>query len=463
MKVKTFHALSMQDALRAIKEELGPDAIILSSKEVREGDRPLRVFDRPVLEVMAACEEPVPATGPGRRDDDSAAGARSMSAAGTPSSSAVSGFRATLESLLEPSGSLRESADVRPLGPPSQPPRAESRRVRLRRLHDELCELSRRLGESLPPETQSMKEEMPAVLGALCRSFVRQGMHPASAETLGNDLRRRLGRDGAGDEDLMIQVLGQEIGRRIVVGKDLLDQTGGRVVRLILGPSGAGKTSIVTKLAAHCRLKRRRSVAVVTFDAYREVSVEQLRRYARALGVPFASARSPRQLRDGLRRHARTDLVLVDMPGVRPDDVSSALELHRMLGEDADVATHVTLPACARAGELRGIIDRVGVLPSLHIVFTKLDETASFGTVYDVAQQTGLPLSYWGVGQRVPEDIEPASPDRLAEFLVAQRYVAFRRSALPMLNGARATHEPMSAGSVSHSNMWQEESLCRRT
>jgi flagellar biosynthesis protein FlhF len=451
MKVKTFHALSMQDALRAIKEELGPDAIILSSKEVREGDRPLRVFDRPVLEVMAACEEPAPATASGRRDDDSAAGGRSMSAAEPPSSSAVTGFRATLESLLEPSGS------------PAQSPRAERRRARLRRLHDELCELSRRLGESLPPEMQSVREEPPTVLGGLCRSFVRQGMHPSSAETLGNDLRRRLGRDGADDEELMIQVLGQEIGRRIVVGGDLLDQTSGRVVRLILGPSGAGKTSIVTKLAARCRLERRRSVAVVTFDAYREVSVEQLRRYARALGVPFASARSPRQLRDGLRRHARADLVLVDMPGVRPDDVSSALELHRMLGEDADVATHVTLPACARAGELRGIIDRVGVLPSLHLVFTKLDETASFGTVYDVAQQTGLPLSYWGVGQRVPEDIEPASPERLAEFLIAQRYVAFRNPVRPTLSEARATHQLTSAGSVSHSNTWQEESLCGRT
>lgn len=462
MKVKTFHALSMQDALRAIKEELGPDAIILSSKEVREGDRPLRVFNRPVLEVMAACEEPAPATSPGRRDDDSTAHVRSMSAGGTSSSSAVSGFRATLESLLEPSGLPHESANVRSPGYPVQLSRGE-RRIRLRRLHDELCELSRRLEEALPPETQSMKEEMPTVLGRLCGSFVRQGMHPASAEMLGDELRRRLGKDGSGDEELMMHVLGQEIGRRIVVGGNRFNETSGRAVRLILGPSGAGKTSIVTKLAAHCRFEQRRSVAVVTFDADREVSVEQLRRYARALGVPFASARSPRQLRDGLRRQARADLVFVDMPGVRPDDVSSALELHRMLGEDADVATHVTLPACARAGELRAILDRVSMLPSLHIVFTKLDETVSFGTIYDVARQTGLPLSYWGVGQRVPEDIEPASPDRLAEFLIAQRYVAFRNSVRLPVNRVRVTHELTSAGFVSNSDTWQEESLCRRT
>jgi flagellar biosynthesis protein FlhF len=453
MKVKTFHALTMQDALRAIKQELGPDAIILSSKEVREGDRLLRLGNRPVLEVLAACEDPAPPPAPHREESQEAV-ARPLS--GVPAAPALSGhnFHALLQTALEPAAEPAHTAVVSPPAIVTNPGHVEWRRKRLRHLRAELSDVSRLLGEGLPPETQSLGARVPPVLARLCRSLIRQGMHPSSAEALGNDLRHRFGDDPSIDEETLILTVRQEISRRIRVGGDLLSDTGGRTVGLILGPSGAGKTSMLTKLAAHYRLDRHRSVAVVTFDAYREMSVEHLRRYARALGVPFASARSPRQLSEGLRRRMRTDLVLIDMPGVGPNDVSSAQELHQYLGDELDVATHVVLPASAREGDLRNIIERVKPLPSLRILFTKLDETESFGTMFNVAYQTGVPLSYWGVGQRVPEDIERASPDRLAEFLMAQRYVMSRDrdrqdSALP-----EPVHAPEPVGSISESNEW---------
>lgn len=453
MKVKTFHALTMQDALRAIKEELGPDAIILSSKEVREGDRLLRLGNRPVLEVLAACEDPSPTAAP-RREERQESVARSGSGAPAAPPPAVRNFRALLQTALEPAVEPAPAAVASaPIIVPNSG-QTEWRRNRLRSLRAELSDVSRLLGEALPPETQSLGARVPPVLARLCRSLIRQGMHPSSAEALGNDLRQRFGTDPSIEEETLILAVRQEISRRIRVGGHLLSDTSGRTVGLILGPSGAGKTSMVTKLAAHYRLDRHRSVAVVTFDAYRELSVEQLRRYARTLGVPFASARSPRQLHEGLRRHARTDLVLIDMPGVGPDDVSSAQELHQYLGEELDVATHVVLPASAREGDLRTIIERVKPLPSLRILFTKLDETESFGTMFNVAYQTGVPLSYWGVGQRVPEDMERASPDRLAEFLMAQRYVISRdrdRRASAMLEPVSA---PEAVGSIAESNEW---------
>lgn len=452
MKVKTFHALSMQDALRQIKQEMGPDAIILSSKEVWDGGRPLRVFDRPVLEVMAACEEPAASPTAPPRDESQREEPRQTEAVPSNRSTAAPDFRSVLRSALEPGATLlakRGTRSGRAVGSG-----VEWRRKRLQHLRTELGEVSRLLGQTLLQDTQPTFSSSVTMLDRLCGSFVRQGMHLSSAESLGTNLRRRVEEADANNEDAIVRALGQEIASRIPVQGDSLGQLNGRAVCLILGPSGVGKTLSVAKLAARCRLKQRSAVAVVTFDACREVSVEQLRRYARTLGVPFALARSPRQLREGLRRYGKARLVLVDMPGVRHDDVTAAVELHRMLSEGWEVAAHLALPAFARARELCAIVDRAKVLPSLHLLFTKLDETESFGTLYEVAHQTGLPLSYWGVGQRVPEDIEPASPLRLAELLIAQRYVARHDVPCPALNGSvngsEAGRELASVGPIFH-------------
>jgi flagellar biosynthesis protein FlhF len=451
MKVKTFHAITMQDAMRMIKEELGPEAIILSSKEVREGGRILRLFNRPVLEVMAACEQDAP-----RREETPEPGAPATSAGSAAPSPAARSFHATLQSALESA-----TADAKPAVPLKRAGREQWRLNRLRHLRAELRELSRLLAESLPPETQSMGAQVSRPLTLLCRSFVQQGMRPSTAEALGSDLQQRLGGGVACDDETVGQALRQEIARRIRVSGPLLGGGGGRTVCLILGPSGAGKTSIVTKLAAQYRIELKRSVAVVTFDSCCEASVELLRRYARTLGVPFASARSPRQLYEGLRRHARADLVLIDMPGVGPEDVSAAEELHRHLAEEMDVTAHVVLPASARERDLCRIVERVKGLPSLRLLFTKLDETESFGTIFDLAYQTGLPLSYWGVGQRVPEDIETASPERLADLLMAQRYVVSRRPEFLTPVPQRAVPMPEPVGAVSELNEWLEELSCK--
>jgi flagellar biosynthesis protein FlhF len=212
------------------------------------------------------------------------------------------------------------------------------------------------------------------------------------------------------------------LARRIRVSGPLLAGAGDRTVALLLGPSGSGKTTAVTKLAAHYRLEEKKSVALVTFDTYRQASVEQLRMYANVLGVPFASALSARQVHEGLKRQSQAELVLIDLPGVGPEEVAAAQELHELLKDDAALDVHLVVPASMREQDLFRMYERVSALPLLRLFFTKLDETASFGGLFELMHQTGAPLSYWSAGQRVPEDLEIATPERLASFLMAQHY-----------------------------------------
>lgn len=453
MKVKTFHALTMQDAIRAIKEELGPEAIILSSKEVHQGGRLLRLFNRPVLEVMAASEEDtLRPTTPPREGSGKATPLPQSAEYTTRSPLAAHEFHETLQSMLKQAPAQAKPSVVEAPVPSEKTLPKEWKRIRLQHLRSELRELSRLLGESLPPESQSLGIHLPAELATMCRALVQQGIRPSTAEAVGSDLLERLGNDTPHSYDAISQVLHRVIAERIRVSGPLLVGAADRTIGLMLGPSGAGKTSVITKLAAHYRLEEKKSVAIITFDTYREASVEQLRMYANVLGVPFASALSPRQVHEGLRRHAQADLVLIDMPGIGEADVLSARELHRLLREESEVATHLVLSASTREHDLRRIVERVKDLPLLRFLFTKLDETESFGTMFELSYQTGVPLSYWSAGQRVPEDIEVATPERLTTFLLAQRYAGPQGPASQMVTPPQSSHAQEPVGALPEQN-----------
>lgn len=437
MKVKTFHALTMQDAIRAIKQELGPDAIILSSKEVQQGGRLLRLFNKPVLEVMAAAEAAAP--DPMGMASPASQAPQPPAAAEPHPASSSSAFQQTLHSLLEP------SAAPTTIQPPQAASSAATTRTtaswKTRRLHSlrrELEEIEALLGASLPPEAQSLGGRLSSEIAIRCRQLIAQGVRPSTAERLGRDLQARL--DGIPtSRDTVDRELRALLSGHVRVSGPLLAGSGDRTVTLLLGPSGSGKTTAIAKLAAHYRLEEKRSVAVITFDTYRQCSVEQLRMYANVLGVPFASAVSPRQVHEGLRRHRQADVVLIDLPGAGSEDLTAARELQHLLREEGGSSVHLVIPASLREQDVFTLYHRVKEMSCLRVLFTKLDETLCLGTVFELAYQTGAPLSYWSAGQRVPEDLELAAPDRLAGCLVAGRYTPPPVGALASeLNGLRS-------------------------
>lgn len=429
MKVKTFHALTMQDAIRAIKEALGPEAIILSSKEVRHGGRLLRLFNRPVLEVVAAAEEEqVWATAAAPKHSPSAT---PPAPAPTPAPLDRTGFHETLQSLLKPAG----PAAVPPSVTPAQAATRGWKQRRLRQLRAELQEVGRLLAASLPPEAQALGGHLATDVATCCRGLIAQGLRPATAESLGHDLGLLLDGPQRARPDAVRETMQRLLAERIRVSGPLSAGRGGRTVSVLLGPSGAGKTTAMTKLAAQYRLEEKKSVALITFDTYRQTALDHVRMYAGVLGVPVASAVSAHQVHAGLRRYAHADVVLIDMAGIAPNEVAAATELQRLLKQDATIDVHLVVPASMRELDLFRLYERVKHLPLLRLLFTKLDETAAFGTLFELSHQTGVPLSYWSVGQRVPEDLEVATPERLAAFLTAQRYV----DANPIVRSSRSS------------------------
>ena len=421
MKVKTFHALTMQDAMRDIKEELGPDAIILSAKEVREGGRIVRAFDRPVLEVMAASDHDVQRLTQGGKTEQHypppvpSSDTRPDSAL---SEQTLHTFQQTLQRVLKPDC----ETTTQPIGEQSaslKPSTVLLKPTRRRHLHTVMNELGRLLEDLSRDDSRIIGSQPSPMPQWLRRSLIERGMTPSTADLLLHEAGMTEQAVGSWDAESMRRALQREIAKRVRTSESLLNGEGSPSIGVLIGPSGAGKTAAVAKLASHYRLEQRRSVALITFNTCRETAVEQLRRYAKVVGVPFACALSARQVHEGLRRHTQVDLALIDMPGIGPRDLALVYELQKLLPKKV-VTTHLVLQASTRQQDLCGITRRLGDLPQLRLLFTKLDETESFGTIFEVMYQTGVPLSYWSIGRRVPGDIEVASSDRLAALLTAE-------------------------------------------
>jgi flagellar biosynthesis protein FlhF len=149
--------------------------------------------------------------------------------------------------------------------------------------------------------------------------------------------------------------------------------------------------------------------------------VEQLRHYAKVLGLPFAVGTSGRQLLDLIKRYAAAPLVLVDTPGVSSADGRVLTELAVLKESVPESETHWVASPATREPELVATFACLSGVRPTRLLWTKLDEAHQYGTIYEVHRLTGLPLSYWCRGPQVPGDLARPSPLQLANLLVGAR------------------------------------------
>jgi len=226
----------------------------------------------------------------------------------------------------------------------------------------------------------------------------------------------RLARQGAppaADSEASLRAcLVEELSARIRFGG--LPSGGKRPAMLVFaGPPGAGKTATLVKLAMQEGLSRRRSAAVISTDSHRVAAAEQLRTYAAILGLPFAQAETAAALREAAAEFSSKDLVLVDTPGFSRGDQDWAAEWARLLSALPERQTLLVLPATWRTAELASAVCWWAPFHPAALIFTHLDETECCGGWAAAAIESGLPVAYFCTGQRIPEDMEAASADRL--------------------------------------------------
>jgi flagellar biosynthesis protein FlhF len=383
MKIKRFFAAEIRQALRQVRETLGPDAVILSNKSVDGGVELVAAidYDPAAFEQQNAAvgERTEPKQRKQRKQPAQPTQPHPVFSAAAKKSTSPATTTARVEWSQEPA--LVEM-------------RQEMKALR-RMMENQLSELTwREMGSRRPQSQELLRRLMGLNLSPdICRQLVDR---VEDAESLDQAWRRALS-FLAGDLP--------------VAGEGVLEEGG--VVALI-GPTGVGKTTTVAKLAARFVLRYgHRHLALVSTDSYRIGAQEQLNTYARILDVPVRSASTPEELSITLNALADKRLVLVDTAGMSQRDVRLSEQLSLLHTGRRRARSLLTLSASTQQSALEQTIKAFGCANPEGCILTKVDEAASLGGALSAIVHSRLPLAFFTDGQKVPEDIHLARANTL--------------------------------------------------
>jgi flagellar biosynthesis protein FlhF len=439
---------SLDDAYARLRKQFGDDAVVLGTHQATEGGL-WRWFGRTVVEVTAAVpaellrppgapqRKPTPAerayaanSAPPRDGADPAAARNApyyeqilreaharIQGEVPPAAPARAAAPAPAPASAAPRAGGGEAAPVLPF--PQRSPGAPETAGAVGRELQQIREMVQVLYAENPGAG------LPTEFAPHYRTLVERGVSRKIAAALIGAVVKDADPDLLRDPRLFLERLHMEMRRIVHVTGELVLSPGKRRVVALCGPTGVGKTTNLAKLAAHYTVRARARVALITADTYRIAAPEQLRTYANIIGLPMQVVNDPREMAEALHNFRAFDLVLIDTAGGSQYNLEQINELKGLLAAAQPHETLLVLGAGAQPADLRTVVSNFKCLNPTALLFTKLDETSSYGAILSLLIESALPLAYLSVGQGVPDDIRPATPGLVANLILeGRRYPA---------------------------------------
>lgn len=487
MQVKKFEAPTMQEALKVIKRELGPEAIILSTKNIKSGfglmskasvevtaaiaekdlkkknmaekglpqnvkekiwnskaEKQSEIYDNYFEKQLKRASQDKVEIGAARTRVAQNTAARQEAAMAAAAPVTAPARRPAAEASRAEAPRERRYADIEDDDMPgaraaarapvraqaSAAPSVDHSPERVRSMEQDIEQLRSMVAELATSSTgatagqreegdQDLTEELvramhDLVAGGVEKKFARQLVRQASFDLANLDRH---------DEQAIVDKVAYHLVNDIQV-KDLLENVGAAAgnsrstVLALVGPTGVGKTTTIAKIASLGILERRLRVGLINLDSYKVAAADQLATYAKIMNVPFRSVNTKEELQQAIYDFSSLDLVLIDTTGRSQKDQESLLALRHMLASIEGCQNVLMVSATTKDSDMNEVVSRFKIFHPEGMVFSKLDETSVYGCIYNVQKRSGLPLLYFTVGQRVPEDIEKASAERVADLVL---------------------------------------------
>jgi flagellar biosynthesis protein FlhF len=376
MQIKRYETATMQEAKLQIKKELGPHAIILSMKKI--SDHP------PLIEILAARDEKTECLSPSNNH--------------LPQEEDRQGN--SLSCLTKEIHELKSSV--------------EGLRQKIL-FQDDLSDLK----EMMNVLMDNISVRYPDHLRDIYTRMIATGISRSKAAGLVEAIKNNY---PCKDTDTYEKctIIAEELISRSLMKDDRKESR----VKAFIGPTGVGKTTTLAKLAAHYSIEKKMKVGMITTDTYRIAAADQLKVYAKIMGLPIQIASKRDIFLRSLASFSDKEIILVDTPGHNHNDDRHLNELKDTLG--SDVETILLLSPVVNREYLINTSNRFKIFKYDRLILTKVDECNHLGSIYNVLDEIGKPVSHVTTGQNVPRDIETASPERLAKLILDNRLNSFQ-------------------------------------
>ncbi|NLT19917.1 MAG: flagellar biosynthesis protein FlhF [Syntrophomonadaceae bacterium] len=384
MKIKKFVARDYQTAIKLAKEEMGMDAIILHSRPIKRNALFSRFMPNQV-EITVAIDD-----------------------------------------TIQVSSDLTRKIPLpkTEIEPAFKPPLKENR-IKEPELIEEIKRMNLLMSEmrSKLYEVELMRglsEQVQLFYNALIRNNVNHQL----ALQIATSVESRLPRDYKVDNKWTMEVCLHTLREYLqdVSPIELVNQGQATLVFLV-GPTGVGKTTTIAKLAANMTLLEGKKAALITLDTYRISAADQLRTFAEITGIPISVVFSPVEFMEALAKYKDLDIVFVDTAGRSPYNQEQLEELKQYVEIARPDETILVLSVTTDTNELIAIFNRFEPVGIDKVIFTKIDETFSYGQILNAIYEIKKPIAYITNGQSVPDDIEVPDALNLARLLLGKEEI----------------------------------------
>ena len=422
MDLKRYRVNNIQESLQLIKRDLGPEAVIVSTRQVKEGKGTFGLFGKTVLEVTAALDQEqksAPAKTP-PPNQVAAAVAYGIKDQETQPSSNVVPFRSTStkdsQSLILPIQKdvqeLKESIDEIKIKTATYGDHV------INQLKHELGEMRHMLHMIVSQSVHHDDLHLPENLMILFQQMKFGGLEEKFARRVVLEAQKNISEEDLQNFSYVKIFLARMLMKIIKTTNGIENIEQSQKIVSLIGPTGVGKTTTAAKICSEQILQYKRKVALITVDTMRIAAVEQLRAYAKVINVPLSIVSDKVELDRAISSYADYDVIVIDTGGCSQRDETQMFELRDIFDERGRLHNILVLSATTKDSDTNEITRKFGSMPLDSIVFTKLDESSSYGSIFNHAIRFKKPVSYLTTGQNVPEDIELATKERLVDLLL---------------------------------------------
>lgn len=415
MTINKFQGKTEEEAIAKAKQEFGENAVIMNVKEVKPKGL-FRAFKNSTYEVTAAMEEKEQFVNPKRALQNTKKLHDSINLSADekidiPKPEAKPDFRELIQKTMPNSSRMQEPEE--------------------KKIEQRLDDLSNRIEESLArtpkgekPEAENPVKEKPSseefhFVRILYSTLLKNEVNEKYVNQILDEIEKFI-RPG-NSVDVILSNVYQKLILRFGQPKTI-DLSGSKPkILFFVGPTGVGKTTTIVKIASKYKVEYDKKVAFITADTYRIAATEQLQVYANILDAPMAIAYSQAELNDSIAKFEDYDLVFVDTAGFSHKNEKQRNDMKTLLGgvsEEYNKVVYLVLSATTKYMDLLDIVDSYREIADYKLIFTKLDETTTYGNLLNIKLYSGADLSYTTNGQNVPDDIEVFDTQKIVKKLL---------------------------------------------